>query len=96
MSINTSIYIIYVHDDVDVSAYEYIHGCVDVCVNDNDYCYCICIYISIYARAGKWKMTFEIINICGKWNSKIGIDIYNRGMKIENRTWQIESNVIYM
>lgn len=26
----------YVHDDVDVSAYEY------VCVNDNDSCYCIC------------------------------------------------------
>ena len=29
------IYIIYVHDDVDVSAYEYIHGCVD----DNVYVY---------------------------------------------------------
>ena len=29
-------------------------------------------------------MTSEIVNICGKWNSKIGIDIYNRGMKIEN------------
>ena len=29
-------------------------------------------------------MTFEIVNICGKWNSKIRIDIYNRGMKIEN------------
>ena len=31
--------IISVHDDVDVSAYEYIHGCVDVCVNDNVYVY---------------------------------------------------------
>ena len=42
MSINTSIYIIhiaiciiYVHDDVDVSAYE----CVNVCVYDNGYVY---------------------------------------------------------
>ena len=34
-----AICIIYVHDDVDVSAYEYIHGCVDVCVNDNEYVY---------------------------------------------------------
>ena len=31
-------------------------------------------------------MTFEIVNICGNRNSKIEIDIYNRGMKIENRT----------
>ena len=33
----------YVHDDVDVSAYEYVCVCADGCVNDNDYCYCICI-----------------------------------------------------
>ena len=70
---------------------------IDVCTNgyenDNDSCYCICI--SIYARAGKWKFTFEIVNICGNWKSKIRIDIYNRGMKIKNRTWQIELNVIY-
>ena len=35
----------YVHDDVDVSAYEYVNVYVDgcVCVNDNDYCYCMCI-----------------------------------------------------
>ena len=46
MSINTYIYImriaiciIYVHDDVDVSAYEYVDGCADVCVNDNVYVY---------------------------------------------------------
>ena len=38
----------------------------------------------MYARAGKWKMTFEIVNTARKWNSKIGIDIYNCGMKIEN------------
>lgn len=31
-------------------------------------------------------MTFEIVNIYGNRNSKIGIDIYNRGMKIKNRT----------
>nr|DAO00596.1 MAG TPA: hypothetical protein [Caudoviricetes sp.] len=36
-----TIYIIYVYDDVDVSAYE--HVCVDGCVNDNDSCYCMCI-----------------------------------------------------
>ena len=37
--------IIYVHDDVNVFAYEY----VNVCVNDNDsyYCMCICIQISL-------------------------------------------------
>lgn len=48
MSINTSIYImriaiciIYVHDDVDVSAYEY----VNVYVNDNGYVYkYLCMY----------------------------------------------------
>ena len=52
MKSNVTIYIIciviciiYVHDDVYVSAYEYVHGCVDVCVNDNDYCYCICVCI---------------------------------------------------
>lgn len=35
----------YVHDDVDVSAYEYGNVCVDgyVSVNDNGYCYCVCI-----------------------------------------------------
>ena len=38
-----TIWMIDVHYDVYVSAYEYIHGCVDVYVNDNDYCYCICI-----------------------------------------------------
>ena len=27
------------HDDVDVSAYEYIHGYVNVYVNDNGYVY---------------------------------------------------------
>ena len=38
--INISIYImriaiciIYVHDDVDVSAYEYVNVCIDGCVN---------------------------------------------------------------
>ena len=31
-------------------------------------------------------MTFEIVNICGKCNSKIGIYIYNSKMKIEIRT----------
>ena len=48
MSINTYIYImriaiciIYVHDDVDVSAYEY----VNVCADDNGYVYrYICMY----------------------------------------------------
>lgn len=48
------------HDDVDVSAYEYVNVCADgynisqvlyiiqsiyVYVNDNDYCYCICVCI---------------------------------------------------
>ena len=28
-------------------------------------------------------MTFEIVNICGNRNSKIGIDIYNPKIKIE-------------
>ena len=43
MSINTSIYImriaiyiIYVHDDVYVSAYEHVNVCVDVYVNGYD------------------------------------------------------------
>ena len=44
MSINTYIYImriIYVHDDVDVSAYEY----VNVYANDNGYVYrYLCMY----------------------------------------------------
>lgn len=31
----------YVHDDVDVSAYEYVNGYE----NDNDYCYCMCVCI---------------------------------------------------
>ena len=37
----------HVHDDVDVSAYEYVNVYVDgcVCVNDNDSCYCICVCI---------------------------------------------------
>lgn len=37
----------HVHDDVDVSVYEYVNVYVDgyVCVNDNDYCYCICVCI---------------------------------------------------
>lgn len=39
------IYIIYVHDDVDVSAYEYANIYADGYVNDNDYCYCICVCI---------------------------------------------------
>lgn len=35
------IYIIYVHDDVDVSAYEY----VNVCADDNGYAYkYLCMY----------------------------------------------------
>ena len=40
-----AICIIYVHDDVDVSAYEYVNGYADEYVNDNDYCYCICVCI---------------------------------------------------
>ena len=37
----------YVHDDVDVSAYEYVNVYADgyVCVNDNDSCYCMCVCI---------------------------------------------------
>ena len=31
-------------------------------------------------------MTFEIVNIYGNRNSKIRIDIYNREIKIKNRT----------
>ena len=49
----------------------------------------------MYARAGKWKLIFLYVNTARKWNSKIGIDIYNTKMKIEIRTWQIELNVIY-
>ena len=37
--------IIYVHDDVDVSAYEYVNVCADGYVNDNDSYYCMCICI---------------------------------------------------
>ena len=33
----------YVHDDVDVSAYEYVNVYADGYENDNDSCYCICI-----------------------------------------------------
>ena len=33
----------HMHDDVDVSAYEYASVYADGCVNDNDSCYCICI-----------------------------------------------------
>ena len=52
LSINISIYIIrfaiciiYVHDDVDGSAYEYVNVCVDGYVNDNDSYYYIWICI---------------------------------------------------
>lgn len=38
-----AIYIIYIHDDVDISAYEYVNVYVDGYENDNDYCYCIFI-----------------------------------------------------
>nr|DAL30566.1 MAG TPA_asm: hypothetical protein [Caudoviricetes sp.] len=31
-------------------------------------------------------MIFEIVNMRGNRNSKIGIDIYNSKMKIKNRT----------
>ena len=37
----TVIYIIYVHDGVDASAYEYVN--VYVYGNDSYYCMCICI-----------------------------------------------------
>ena len=40
-----AIYIIYVHDDVDGSAYRYVDVCVDEYENDNDSCYCICVCI---------------------------------------------------
>ena len=40
-----AIYVVYVHDDVDVSVNGYVNVCVDGCVNDNDYCYCICVCI---------------------------------------------------
>ena len=40
-------------------------------------------------------MIFLYVNTARKWNSKIEIDIYDSKMKIENRTWQIESNVVY-
>ena len=49
----------------------------------------------MYARAGKWKLIFLYVSTARKWNSKIGIDIYNSKMKIKNCTWQIESNVVY-
>ena len=39
------IYIIYVHDDVDASVYEYVNVCIDGYINDNDSCYCICVCI---------------------------------------------------
>ena len=35
-----AIYIIYVHDDVNVSAYEYVNVCVDGCVDGYDICIC--------------------------------------------------------
>lgn len=35
--------IIYVHDDVDVSAYEYVNVYVDVNVNDSYYCMYVCM-----------------------------------------------------
>lgn len=38
--------IIYVHDDVDVSAYEYVNVYADGCVNDNDSYYCM--YVDRY------------------------------------------------
>lgn len=44
-SINLSICIIYVHDNVDVSAYEYVNVCADGYKNDNDSYYCICVCI---------------------------------------------------
>ena len=36
-----------VHDNVDVSAYEYVNVYADGCVyvNGNDYCYCMCVCI---------------------------------------------------
>ena len=39
--------IIYVHDDVDVSVYEYVNVYADDngYVNNNDYCYCIYVCI---------------------------------------------------
>ena len=79
MPINTYIYIIYVHDDVDVSAYEY----VNVCVNDNEYVYrYICMHelenedwfsrLQIYVENEilKSKLIFTI----PKWKLKIVLD----------------------
>ena len=58
--------IIYVHDDVDVSAYEYVNVYADGYKNDNNSYYWICIWIFIYARATKRKLICEIVSICGK------------------------------
>lgn len=35
----------YVHDNIDVSAYEYVNVYADGYENDNDYCYCMCVCI---------------------------------------------------
>ena len=40
-----TICIIYVHDYVDVSIYEYVNVCVDEYENDNDSYYCMCICV---------------------------------------------------
>ena len=37
--------IIYVHDDVNVFAYEFVNVYADGYENDNDSCYCICVCI---------------------------------------------------
>ena len=71
------------HYDVDVSAYE----CANVYA-DKMIMIIVIVYVYIYLYMHEPKNE--------KWKSKIRIDIYNCGMKIENLSWQIESNVIYI
>ena len=71
MSINTSIYImciaiciIYVHDDVDVSAYEYVNVYADVYASVFDDRYMYITFDSIcQARISIFNFHFGIVNI---------------------------------
>ena len=63
-----AIYIIYVHDDVDVSAYEYVNVYADGYANVlvNRYMY---VYIDIYICTS-WKMKTDFRDCKYMWKSK--------------------------
>ena len=65
-----AIYIIYVHDDIDISAYEYVNVCAD------GYITCVIYrWIFVYVRAVDLKLIREFVYTIRKSKPKIEIDI---------------------